>query len=441
MATYTKQKHISEDTRFLLPKTLRRVDYDGRIIVIASETARWIVLTNEHQYHFFKLLNEFIIGDALSRYMGTMDDARYVVTQIVAKDFCNTKVHHKHNTHNMQFYLTQGCNMRCPHCYMYAGTKEEDELTTEEVKRVLETFRANSGDVVVFSGGEIGLRKDLEEIVGYSFSIGLKNELLTNGTLWTDGMISRLSPMVSRVQISIDGFSEETNARIRGAHNFAKALQTVEKFYNHNVYTEVSVTPYLDSELAADYMQYAEFAKSLNGRFPGPKFIVKFAYDILDGREIMVDEKKKNAYQSIISKINHKLYGMSVDQPFIEFHKKGGIEDNCDYGSCAVSATGDISLCPVIPEMKPIGNVRKDNLAELFSFANEMRKLSDVNNLSPCKDCELKYICGGDCRIRHFEGFKECDPAMIKRSYRICSKEKKEEFYDLMIRVNEKLYQ
>lgn len=58
----------------------------------------------------------------------------------------------------------------------------------------------------------------------------------------------------------------------------------------------------------------------------------------------------------------------------------------------------------------------------------------------PCKECELKYICGGDCRVKYFDGFKECNLKMMENANRKCSIGNKEYFYDMMIRLNEKCF-
>lgn len=101
--------------------------------------------------------------------------------------------------------------------------------------------------------------------------------------------------MLSRVQISIDGYSEETNSKVRGKGNFSKALQTVESFLKYHVYTEISVTPYLDKNLEVDYPKYVEFAKNLYQNYGDVNFLVKFTFDILEGRNIVVtNEQKKN---------------------------------------------------------------------------------------------------------------------------------------------------
>lgn len=436
----TVKKTISKDTLFSFPSHLKAIEYKDKILVVSPDTANWLVLENAEQYCFFQLLESMDLGSALEQFQGEYSDAQYTVTQIVAKDFENKKVKLKNSGGSMQLYLTNECNMRCPHCYMYAGLKKEQELTTDEIFNIIKSFKKFNGNTIVFSGGEIALRKDLYEILQYSYNLGIANEILTNGTLWTEDMVRAIAPLITRVQISVDGYNETSNSKIRGKGCFEKALKTVSYFYETRVDTEVSVTPYLDERLEEDYPYYIEFAQSLNQRFRRPNFLVKFTFDVLNGRNIQVSDKQKAAYQAIITKIYNELYGDFVNKPFVDFHKHGGIEENCDYGNIAISSDGNVCLCPIIPEMHPIGNIRNCSFEKLLEIAQKARELSDINNLVPCKDCELKYICGGECRIKHFTGFKENDLAKIAVSKRVCSQERKNNFYDMMLLLNQDLY-
>ena len=253
-------------------------------------------------------------------------------------------------------------------------------------------------------------------------------------------MVTEIAPLIKRVQISIDGYDETTNSKIRGKGCFDKALQTVGFFYETHVDTEISVTPYLDKRLKEDYPYYIEFARTLNKRYRRANFLVKFSFDILNGRDIQVSKEQKEDYQAIITQIYNELYGDFIDKPFLDFHKHGGIEENCDYGNIAISADGNVCLCPIIPEMQPIGNIRQSSFDDLLEIAKKARELSNINNLTPCKDCELKYICGGECRVKHFTGFKENDLSQIATSQRTCSQTHKDHFYDIMLRLNQDLY-
>lgn len=436
----TVRKRISEDTKFTLPVKIKKVIYKEKIFVISPETASWIILENEEQWQFFQLLTSLDLGNALKQFCGAYENAQYTVTQIVAKHFDNQLVKPKNNGGSMQMYLTNECNMRCPHCYMFAGLKKDRELSTKEIFDIISSFKKHGGKNIVFSGGEIALRTDLYEILKYSCDLGISNEILTNGTLWNADLVKKVAPLITRVQISIDGYDEATNSLIRGKGNFSKALNAVNLFYESNVDTEISVTPYLDKKLAENYQCYIDFARMLNQKYHKANFLVKFTFDVLNGRDICVSEKQKKDYQSIVTKIYNELYGDFVDKPFLEFHKHGGIENNCDYGNVAISADGNVCLCPIIPEMKPVGNIRVNSFDELLDIAQKARSLSNINNLSPCKDCELKYICGGECRIKHFSGFKENDLQEIATSKRVCSQDHKNMFYDMMLKLNDEMY-
>lgn len=367
----TVRKRISEDTKFTLPVKIKKVIYRGKMLVISPETANWIILENEEQWQFFQLLTSFDLGNALKQFNGAYDNAQYTVTQIVAKHFDNQLVKPKNNGGSMQMYLTNECNMRCPHCYMFAGLKKDRELSTKEIFDIISSFKKHGGNNIVFSGGEIALRKDLYEILKHSYDLGISNEILTNGTLWNAELVQKVVPLISRVQISIDGYDEATNSRIRGKGNFSRALNAVTLFYETNVDTEISVTPYLDEDLAENYQYYIDFARMLNQKYSRANFLVKFTFDVLNGREIRVSEKQKKDYQGIVTKIYNELYGDFVDKPFLEFHKHGGIENNCDYGNIAISADGNVCLCPIIPEMKPVGNVRVNSFDELLDIAQK----------------------------------------------------------------------
>ena len=436
----TVRKRISEDTKLTLPVKIKKVIYKEKIFVISPETASWIILENEEQWQFFQLLTSLDLGNALKQFCGAYENAQYTVTQIVAKHFDNQLVKPKNNGGSMQMYLTNECNMRCPHCYMFAGLKKDRELSTKEIFDIISSFKKHGGNNIVFSGGEIALRTDLYEILKYSCDLGISNEILTNGTLWNADLVKKVAPLITRVQISIDGYDEATNSLIRGKGNFSKALNAVNLFYESNVDTEISVTPYLDKKLAENYQCYIDFARMLNQKYHKANFLVKFTFDVLNGRDICVSEKQKKDYQSIVTKIYNELYGDFVDKPFLEFHKHGGIENNCDYGNVAISADGNVCLCPIIPEMKPVGNIRVNSFDELLDIAQKARSLSNINNLSPCKDCELKYICGGECRIKHFSGFKENDLQEIATSKRVCSQDHKNMFYDMMLKLNDEMY-
>jgi 12,18-didecarboxysiroheme deacetylase len=113
--------------------------------------------------------------------------------------------------------ITQRCNLKCVHCYAHAkDVTFKNELTTEEGKALLDDFAQFGVPVVLFSGGEPVMRKDLPELASYAVAHGMRAVISTNGTLITPEKAALFKEIgLSYVGISLDGM-EEVNDRFRG---------------------------------------------------------------------------------------------------------------------------------------------------------------------------------------------------------------------------------
>lgn len=445
MCTEVKKKELDLSYKYNFPTKLEIIRYKGSIIIISIETANWIILNNEKQLLFFNLLKDLPINKALERFNGLKEDYEQVLIQIEAKHFEDRTVTLSSvGKKKLHFYLTNGCNMQCPHCYMFAGKKESKELSTNEIKDILHKFKKYGGEQVTFSGGEITTRADICEIIEYASELNLEILLLTNGVLWTEEQISKISSLIYSVQVSIDGFSEEENSKIRGKGNFNKALQTVDSFLKKGVRTEIAITPFYSEDLKNNYLKYSLFGKELLEKYVDYNLSIRFSSDLIDGRDVKLSKEDKQIYHNIVENIISDFYGINAKTfPFISVNKDRQIHDNCSFGELAISAEGDVYFCSRIPSLHTDINIRKDSFDEIIKISHVAANLSDVNNLQPCNECELKYICGGDCRIEHFPEFSNLTITELSQTSikpRMCSSEIKNHFYDLMILTNEDLF-
>ena len=117
----------------------------------------------------------------------------------------------------------------------------------------------------------------------------------------------------------------------------------------------------------------------------------------------------------------------------------------CTFGHLTVSSDGNIYLCGKVNMVKPIFNVRKTDMETIMRTAAKGRELSKVKYLSPCRSCELRFICGADCRIDHFDWFRHCAdiaerPFAPGQFTRKCDAAVKDRYYDIMIENNHWLY-
>ncbi len=123
--------------------------------------------------------------------------------------------------------VTRRCNLRCVHCYAHAKDIEfENELTIEEGKELLDDLAEFGCPVILFSGGEPLMRKDLPELAEYARSKGMRAVISTNGTLIDKNMARTLREIgLSYVGISLDGV-KATNDKFRGVEGaFDAALE------------------------------------------------------------------------------------------------------------------------------------------------------------------------------------------------------------------------
>ena len=119
------------------------------------------------------------------------------------------------------------CNLKCVHCYAQSKDIEyKNELTTEQGKELIDDLAQFGAPVILFSGGEPIMRKDLPELALYARSKGMRAVISTNGTLIDKKMAKVLKEIgLSYVGVSLDGM-RETNDKFRGFNGaFDLALQ------------------------------------------------------------------------------------------------------------------------------------------------------------------------------------------------------------------------
>ena len=126
--------------------------------------------------------------------------------------------------------VTRRCNLKCVHCYAHAkNTSFDNELSTDQGKQLIDDLATFGSPVMLFSGGEPLIRKDLPQLAAYAVEKGMRAVISTNGTLITPEMARNLKEIgLSYVGISLDGM-EEINDRFRGVSGaFRSALEGIK---------------------------------------------------------------------------------------------------------------------------------------------------------------------------------------------------------------------
>lgn len=158
----------------------------------------------------------------------------------------STRQHHAVSGHpvysqteiqGLHLEITNACNLACLHCYVSSGTKLPNELSTAELRSVIDQLPPFSDRVLAISGGEPAVRKDCMELVEYAVcERGLRVDLFSNAYKFPRKFAERLAainevgPGSVRLQVSIEGATAATNDAIRGDGVLAQIDSSMQMF-------------------------------------------------------------------------------------------------------------------------------------------------------------------------------------------------------------------
>ncbi len=315
--------------------------------------------------------------------------------------------------------LTRLCNLRCPHCYLSAGKKAETELTTEECLGLVGEMRDLGTEMVILTGGEPLLRKDIFDLATASAESGMWVVMGTNGVLLDDRVAQRMVECgVKGVGISIDSIDPDKHNSFRGGPNSweysVKALE-VAKANGLEVLVQTTVMDMNRDEIP----RLIEFARDKGAWSFNLYFLVQ------TGRGQRMNDLSAGDTEALLTElvdVQDEYRPMLVRSKCAPQFKriayeagKQGLESGgCMAGSeyCRITPDGDVTPCPYMTVTA--GNVREQSFTEVWRTSPVLLALRDPDRLTGrCGACEYKELCGG-CRCRAYAGLDDYlaeDPA------------------------------
>lgn len=146
--------------------------------------------------------------------------------------------------------ITNTCNYHCSYCIFSSENKKyENELTTDEVKRVIQDLKKNNFSYIKFTGGEPFARKDMLEILKYSSELGFDMDISTNASLITNQIAKELKSInFPMVHVSLDGYDKDSHEYVRGKNTFESTLRGIKNLTENNIYTRIGTVIYKKNE-------------------------------------------------------------------------------------------------------------------------------------------------------------------------------------------------
>jgi len=292
--------------------------------------------------------------------------------------------------------ITKKCNLRCEQCFSESGDCIGNELDTYEIYALLDNMRKNGTFFICIGGGEPFMRADIFDIFERGKNNHLAISVVTNGTLITEKLISKLNECnLDTLWISLEGL-KDNHDRLRGAGTFEKALQALallRKYYQGRTAIRVSLSKLNINECISLINVAEEYSVDII------RFTPLLEFGRATGKGLTVDQEQYIRFRKMISKVESKvqiIYPDMIDKGKF-WIDKNGFGCHCGKEAIWIDEEGNYSPCIFFGEDYIIGNIRTSDYLELWEKA--LDSVSFEGNAT-CKSCDNYAICRGGCRAR-----------------------------------------
>ncbi len=308
--------------------------------------------------------------------------------------------------------VTERCNLRCAHCYLDASYRKKgrDELTTAAgfllIDEIAETIpRA----ILILSGGEPLLRKDIYELAKHATQRDLMVVVGTNGILLDKTVAGALvNSGVRGIGISLDSLDPKRHDAFRGVVGaWEKTVLGIETCRDVSLEFQIQTTVTRSNyDEIPEMMEYAHAmgAKAFNlfflvctGRGQGLSDITPEQYE----KMLTHLAKAQGTYGNMMVRARCAPHFMRVlhEEHGDSLHIRGYFS-RCLAGKqyCRITPQGDVTPCPYLPI--GVGNVREYGFDALWN-SKTFKELRTPKLEGKCGVCKFGELCGG-CRARAY---------------------------------------
>ncbi len=133
--------------------------------------------------------------------------------------------------------VTDRCNMNCKFCY---GPEKVEDFSTAKGLKIIDGFKNDGAEKIVFTGGEPLLRDDLAELIKYAKKKRLYTILHTNGLLLTKEKLRLFGKYLDQINLPLDGYDEKTNSMLRRKDSFKKVMDILKDLKGNDLRIVIS---------------------------------------------------------------------------------------------------------------------------------------------------------------------------------------------------------
>ncbi len=302
--------------------------------------------------------------------------------------------------------VTRACALACRHCRAVAQPRPHpEELSHEEALQLVDTIAELHPPMLVLTGGDPMMRRDIFELIERATARGLRVALSPAATprlLHTDFARLRAAGVVS-LSLSLDGATQATHDAFRGVpHTFERTLAAARAAMEAGIQLQVNTT--LTRSTLAEMDGFISLMKDLLPDVWSVFVLVPTGRATCDelptADEVEAVWNRLAALRAELSFAIKTTEGHHYRRVLLQAAKAGAapvrhlIPTRDGKGVLFISHTGEIQPSGFLP--LTAGNVRTDDLASIYRTHPIFTRLRDDDALGgKCGKCEYRRVCGG----------------------------------------------
>lgn len=310
-----------------------------------------------------------------------------------------------------QFHITDSCDQRCEHCYIFSeGHEKLVEMPFEKVVYVIDQARemcglTNTLPYFFITGGDPILHSRFWDILEYLHQHEIPFTILGNPFHLTDDVCQHLKSLgCESYQLSIDGMAN-THDLIRKPGSFKTTIEKISVLKRNGIEAAIMTTvsgtnkdeiPDIIDIVVENHADSFSFARYCPTSQEKSTHLSPLEYrELLDRIWRKFEEHKDKGTAFGLKDHLWKLYlyeeGLLKIPEEIDENK---IYDGCHCGQSHITIlpTGDVMACRRFENH--LGNVFKETLVDIWK-GDKIKEFKKLSLFKKCKDCELLIFCRG----------------------------------------------
>ncbi len=319
--------------------------------------------------------------------------------------------------------VTRACSFACVHCRADAQHQRDPrELSTPEAFQLIDRLASFGAPILIFTGGDPMLRRDLFELIAYATQKGLRCSLTPTATALPtrERLRQAREAGIRRIALSLDAPSTEIHDGFRQVPgSWQRTLDILQRAQDEGLSVQVNTTvarhnlavldqmiPFIQSVNAVQWSLFflVPTGRAMQEQMISPsehEQVFNWLYDLSQSAPFDIKSTAAPMYRRVAIQRRRAEQGggQAVTFQGAGFQYTDGLNRptkgvNDGNGFLFISHVGEVQPSGFLP--LTAGNVREQDIVEVYRQAPLFRDLRDSSKLKgKCGACEFVDVCGG----------------------------------------------